>query len=95
MSLFRIVFIKAFAGEVVSIPRESLRDANNLRQRFYRYRDKVREDATDEFNLLVDHLIFELGSKSLTIKYHNPNAEILENLNDDQDTGASALNPKQ
>lgn len=89
---FRLIFQKAFAGEEVRIPHSFPGAANNLRQRFYRYRDKVREDASDEFNLLVDYLHFELQGRELVISYNNPNEKLLEIANDQQSTGERSLN---
>ena len=93
---FRLLFQKAFADKVVRVPCTSPPVASNLRQRLYRYRDKIRQDISDEFNILVDHLHFEIGVRELVITYNNPNEKLLEVLDERrQDTGnevnASAL----
>lgn len=90
---FRALLLKAFAGNTVQIPCTSYTHAYNLRQRFYRYRDKIRE-SNDELNLLVDDLCFEIDGGLLVITYDNPE-NLLEALNDDPETGDKSLKSVQ
>lgn len=79
---FRALLQKAIADDEVVIALESRREANNLRQRFYRYKDTIRKNPSDELNLLIDHIHFELDDKVLTLNYYNPNLKLMENIHD-------------
>jgi len=89
---YRALLLKAFAGEVVHIFCGPKPAANSMRQKFYRYRNSIR-DSEDELALLVDDLVFELGKQELVIRYNNPQ-NILEALNE-QEPGDSSLNPRK
>ena len=80
---FRALLQQAIAKDEVVIPCESKREANNLRQRFYRYREALRKSPVDELNLLIDHIHFELVDNVLTLNYFNPDLKLMENIHDD------------
>ncbi|MCK5644196.1 MAG: hypothetical protein KAJ19_25580 [Gammaproteobacteria bacterium] len=90
---YRALFLKAVAGDPARVTCDNSTDANNLRQKFYRYRDKLR-DSDDELNLIADNFQFELDGCELVISYNNPE-NLLEALNDDEKSGGPPLNPKQ
>ena len=77
------------------IANDSNNDANNMRQRFYRYRENIRLNPKNTLYLLVDDLHFEINGRTLVITYNNPNQKILESINDDQETGGQPPNPQQ
>lgn len=87
---YRAILQKAFAGESVEISCADNSDANSLRQKFYRYRDKLRE-SNDELNIIVDGLRFELDGNKLVISYNNLE-NLVEALNDNENTGGRTLN---
>jgi len=89
---YQAIFQQAFKGETVHIFCGPPPAANNLRQKFYRYRISIK-NSEDELALLVDDLVFTLGKQELIISFNNPQ-NILEAIHD-QDTGAEALNPAQ
>lgn len=80
---FRALLQQAIAKDEVVIPCDSHREANNLRQRFYRYKDLIRKNNNDELNLLIDHIHLELEDNILTLNYYNPNLKLMENIHDD------------
>lgn len=89
---YRAILQKAFAGEVVTISCEDSLSAINLRQKFYRYRDKIR-NSSDGLNLVVDGLLFGVDRNNLVITYQD-RENLMEALNDDLDTGERSLKHK-
>ena len=81
----------AIVQEVFEISCDSMNDANNLRQRFYRRREDLMHQEEHELFLLLEHFTFELKGPVLRISYSNPNQKILESLNDQQKTGSDNL----
>lgn len=71
MNELRSVFMRAIGApnQKILLAFRKERDAVNLRQRLYRYRDKIRSDPSDALNLLVDKLHFELSDKGVLIKF--------------------------
>jgi len=91
---FHAALIKAIADGRVTIDCIDQTSAANMRQKFYRYRDKIK-NSDEELSLLVDNFHFELKDQFLTIHYDS-NESLLEALSHDtENTGAKALNSSQ
>ena len=86
---YRAILQQAFKGEVVHIFCGPPPAANNLRQKFYRYRHSIK-NSEDELALLVNDLVFTLGKQELIIKFNNPQ-NLLEAIHDNQEPGAEVL----
>lgn len=71
-SEFRLVFQRAVQEGKISFALPSHRHAYNVRQRLYRFRDRIRGRDSDSLNLLVDNLKFELDGANLIISYEKP-----------------------
>lgn len=91
MMEIRRIFQSACADGEVVLTCINEREANNLRQRFYRYRDKIRGQS-DPLSLVVDYIHFELSGNMLTVAYREPLEHIRETTDDNNRPGAQALN---
>ena len=84
------LFQKIIREKRIELVLESPQRADNVRQRLYRFRNKVRKDSNDPLNLLVDNIRFEQRWTKLILTYSQPNKEILQELiNDNPRTGTS------
>ena len=73
-----IMMAIAASGRRILFAQVDERDAINLRQRFYRYCKRVRQDPQDPLNLLVDNLRFTIDSNGVIIKYEEPQLSLIE-----------------
>lgn len=71
---------KAMEETSFQIECKSNQQANNYRQRFYRFRDKIRGDSTHPLNLVIDSFQFHLNGKSLIVSFSD--TEIWEKVNE-------------
>ena len=76
---YRILFQQTLAGKgPIRLELASKREAYNLRQKFYRYREQIRNNPSDELAVLVDQLKFELGGNVLRILHNIPPTAVIE-----------------
>lgn len=80
-SEFRIVLEKAVQEEKVSLTFPSSRMAYNIRQRLYRFRDKLRESDSDSLALLIDQFRFEIDGTKLIVHFEKP-LSLLEKIDE-------------
>ena len=92
MTALSVILQKTVAEGKVTIPCKSYSEANNLRQRFYRHREAIRKEADNPLNLVVDKIHFIIDDRKLILEYDDKDEKLLEAINDDKDTGASAPN---
>lgn len=95
MLQFQAIIQSAASGKRVAVVSDSARDANNMRQRFYRYRDKIRLDSAHPLNLVIDHIQFSVEGNSVIITYSDPTLLILENPNDNTSTSSAETSAKE
>ena len=88
-----VIMQEAVRTKKVVVPCESYNAANSLRQRFYRHRDKIRQDVNDPLNLVIDSIHFAVDDRKLVITYDDTEEKLLEVLNsDDKSIGAHTPN---
>lgn len=94
MSSYQLLFTQAIEDKSLTVSCDNHKDANNIRQRMYRARDKIRADKLDPLNLIVDGLSFEIIGALVFIEYTDPN-QILENSHVREEPGDRTLNLNQ
>lgn len=99
MFILRAILLRAIEEGEASAEFNTERQAENVRQRLYRYRSQVRKTEGDALALLVDDLTFSLNGKVISITYNRSNEEIankfLESSNDDAESSKTSAADKR